>query len=391
VPLAQDGRTPHRCPDGAVKRQEETRRELMNPGFEQPWFAGVRVSAVIPALNEAENLPHVLPRIPGWLHEVILVDGHSTDGTVEAATRAWPNKHIVTQERRRRQVPRPPGAPERRKPGTTLRIITQEGQGKGAALRSGFAAATGDIIVMLDADGSTDPMEIPAFVGALLAGADFAKGSRFLQGGGTADMPVHRRYGNGMFVDLVRLLFGGCFSDLCYGYNAFWARAILQLRLNGDGFEIETMMNVRALQAGLRVTEVPSFEAARLHGVGRLKTLSDGWRVLTTIWHEWASPAVRRSAVDAASSRRATNVPIGISPAVEVDAVDLRPWEPATNPAAVLNSQQRDISAEIEGWRSALGTAKGVPGSAVRTAGEAFEALVPGLAGDAALPVEADI
>ncbi len=87
------------------------------------------MSVVIPALNEAANLPHVLPRIPPWVHEVLLVDGHSTDGTAEVAQRLYP----------------------------AIRLVKQEGRGKGAALRSGFAAARGDVIVMLDADGSTDP------------------------------------------------------------------------------------------------------------------------------------------------------------------------------------------------------------------------------------------
>ena len=175
-----------------------------------------------------------------WVHEVILVDGNSTDGTVAVARELWPS----------------------------IRIVRQQGRGKGAALRSGFAAATGDIIVMLDADGSTDPAEIPIFVGALLAGADFVKGSRFLQGGGTSDMPLHRKLGNWGFAMGVRVLFGGIYSDLCYGYNAFWRRVLPHMELYGDGFEIETIMNVQALRSGLKVVEVPSFEAERVHGVG---------------------------------------------------------------------------------------------------------------------------
>lgn len=221
-------------------------------------YEGVRVSVVIPALNEADNLPHVLPRIPAWVHEILVVDGHSTDNTVEVARELCPN----------------------------VRIVYQEGKGKGAALRSGFAAATGDIIVMLDADGSTDPAEIPAYVGALLSGADFAKGSRFLQGGGTSDMPLYRKMGNWGFVMIAKVFFGGNFSDLCYGYNAFWSRILPYLNLDGDGFEIETMMNVRALRAGFKVAEVPSFEAERVHGVGRLRAFPDGWRVLKCIMRE---------------------------------------------------------------------------------------------------------
>jgi glycosyltransferase involved in cell wall biosynthesis len=254
--------------------------EFVESTPEGAWLVSYQVSVIVPALNEAENLPHVLPRIPSWVHEVILVDGHSTDNTVEVARMLWP----------------------------TIRVVTQQGRGKGAALRSGFAAATSDIIVMLDADGSTDPMEIPAFIGALLSGADFVKGSRFLQGGGTADMSLHRRFGNGVFVRLVQALFGGRYSDLCYGYSAFWTGVVPLLQLNGDGFEIETMMNVRALQAGLKVAEVPSFEAERVFGEGRLRTIPDGWRVLKTIWREWASPTVRQ--VAPGSWRRQFDAPL---------------------------------------------------------------------------------
>lgn len=218
----------------------------------------ISVSVIIPTLNEAANLPHVLPMIPDDVHEVILVDGRSTDGTVEVAHQLRPDIRVVYEKRR----------------------------GKGAALRAGFAAATGEIIVMLDADGSTDPREIPAFIGALRAGADFAKGSRFLQGGGTSDMSFLRRFGNWSLTTLVRVFFGGGYSDLCYGYNAFWRRILPQLHLDGDGFEIETMMNVRALRAGIKIAEVPSFEFERVHGTSNLQTFPDGWRVLKTILRE---------------------------------------------------------------------------------------------------------
>ena len=221
------------------------------------------VTAVIPALNEADNLPHVLPKLSGLVDEVIIVDGLSEDDTIEVARRL----------------------------ASDVRIIEERTPGKGAALRRGFAEARGDIIVALDADGSTNPDEIPAFVGVLLAGADFVKGSRFLQGGGTADMPRIRRWGNAVLTMLVRWLFGGRYSDLCYGYNAFWADVLPRLELDADGFEIETVMNIRALRVKLRVAEVASFEEKRLYGEAKLRALPDGWRVLKTILRErFATP-----------------------------------------------------------------------------------------------------
>ena len=214
------------------------------------------VSVVIPAMNEEKNLPPVLPRIPRWVDEVVLVDGNSKDATVAVARELMPNIRVVQQDRR----------------------------GKGAALRCGFKAAKGEIIVLFDADGSTDPGEIPAFVGALLSGADFVKGSRFLQGGGTDDMEWYRFLGNWGLVKLVTLRFGGKFTDLCYGYNAFWRDALERLSIDDvDGFEIETSLNVQALRARLKIAEVASMEARRVHGTSNLRTIPDGWRVLSTI------------------------------------------------------------------------------------------------------------
>jgi glycosyltransferase involved in cell wall biosynthesis len=221
-----------------------------------------RVSVVIPTLNEADNLPHVLPAIPAWVHEIVLIDGGSEDGTIDVAKQLRDD----------------------------LVIIQDLTPGKGAALRRGFAAATGDIIVMIDADGSMDPGEIPRFVGALVGGADFAKGSRFCHGGGTTDMQWYRRVGNAVLTRMVRLGFGGRYSDLCYGYNAFWTRTVERLELDADGFEIETLMNIRALRANLAITEVPSFESERLFGASHLNTVTDGWRVLKTIVRERRRP-----------------------------------------------------------------------------------------------------
>jgi glycosyltransferase involved in cell wall biosynthesis len=213
-----------------------------------------RVSVVVPALNEAENLPHVLPRIAPE-YELVLVDRGSVDATVEVARQLRPDVRVVTQDRR----------------------------GKGNALACGFAAATGEVIVMLDADGSARPEEIPQFVDILCRGADFAKGSRSLAGGGSADITRFRRFGNWLLGALVNLLFRTRYTDLCYGYNAFWSRWLPALEVDCDGFEVETLMHLRAAKAGLVVVEVPSYEDARLFGASNLRAIPDGLRVLRTI------------------------------------------------------------------------------------------------------------
>jgi glycosyltransferase involved in cell wall biosynthesis len=233
-----------------------------------------RVSVVIPARNEARNLPFVLARLPTDLFEVILVDGHSDDNTVGVARTCRPD----------------------------IRVVHQGGIGKGNALACGFAAARGDVIVTLDADGSAMPEEIPRFVEPLRQGADFAKGSRFLPGGGSADITALRRGGNFALVCLVNVLFRTRYTDLCYGFNAFWTHCLPKLEMNSDGFEVESLLNIRAARCHLKVAEVPSFEPGRLHGLSNLRAWSDGLRVLRTVLSEYLSPrsyqAVQWSEVD---------------------------------------------------------------------------------------------
>ena len=217
-----------------------------------------RVSVIVPTLNEAQNLPHVFARLPQRLHEVIVVDGFSEDGTTDVARRLRPDAKIVLQQR----------------------------PGKGDALRCGFEVATGDILVMLDADGSADPAEIPRFVEALMEGTDFAKGSRFREGGGSEDITRLRSAGNRILNSIVNLLFRTQYSDLCYGYNAFWRHCLPAMNVDCAGFEVETLINIRIARAGLDIREVPSFERERIHGQSNLRTFRDGGRVLRTILRE---------------------------------------------------------------------------------------------------------
>ncbi len=213
------------------------------------------VSVVVPALNEEESIGWVIENIPDWVSEIVLVDGLSVDGT-----------ELVVTDRRSDVV-----------------IVHQRTRGKGAALRAGFAAATGDIIVMIDADGSTDPREMGRFVDALVAGADFVKGSRNLKGGGSVDFTLLRHLGNLGFVYAANLLFGAKFTDLCYGYCAFWTEDLHRLALTADGFEIEMELILSAIKTGLSIAEVPSMELERRAGDSNLNAWKDGKRVLKTM------------------------------------------------------------------------------------------------------------
>lgn len=230
------------------------------------------VSLVVPALNEARNIPWVFSQIPDCVDEVILVDGSSVDATLHMAQDCLP----------------------------TVRSVPQRGPGKGNALRTGFDAATGDHIVMMDADGSMSPGEIPHFLHFLDHGYDFVKGSRFIAGGGSLDITRFRQFGNRVLLAAVNRLYDTSLTDLCYGFCAFRRSFLDDLDLHSSGFEIETEMITHALCSGLRIAEVPSLELPRRSGRSNLHAISDGQRVLRTLLAErpaaWKAARAERGA-----------------------------------------------------------------------------------------------
>lgn len=226
-----------------------------------------KISVIIPTLNEVENIRYVFPYIPSFIDEIVVIDGDSTDGTREEILKFRKD----------------------------ARIIIDKTHGKGVALRKGFDVATGDLIIMMDADGSHDPKEIPSLLEPVLNGYDASKASRLLPGGGSDDFTAFRRLGNKIFITMVNKMYGANLTDLCYGYRAFKKDAIKKMHCKSDGFEIETEQSIHMIKAGLKIKEVPSFEAKRINGDSRLNSFRDGWRILMLIISEYLKGDVVKS------------------------------------------------------------------------------------------------
>lgn len=214
------------------------------------------VSIVIPALNEEKNIGKLIGEVKrimgGSRYEIVVVDGHSSDATVRIAR------------------------------GKGARII-YDSVGKGSALVTGLNAAKGDVIVSMDADLSNEPRELGLLIDGIRIGYDVCMGSRFMTGGNSEDISFVRRLGNRFFVLLVNVIFGGSYSDMCYGYRSFRRGVPSRMHLVEKGFGIETEINIKAVKMGLRVLEVPSVEKKRAAGDPKLRTFRDGYAILRTI------------------------------------------------------------------------------------------------------------
>lgn len=222
------------------------------------------VIVVIPTLNEEQNIAGVIRELHQMsYHNILVIDGNSNDRTVEVAKEFGVN------------------------------VLLQNGSGKGTALRQVFnhEGLNGDVVVMMDADGSMSPKEIPLFIEALDSGADLVKGSRFLWYAHSEDMNLIRRIGNRFFISLVNWLCSTNYTDLCYGFAAFRKNAIKKLypHLKSTNFEIETEIFVKAKKLGLNIVEVPSIEFRRKQGKSNLCIFRDGIRILRTIIEEFVN------------------------------------------------------------------------------------------------------
>jgi glycosyltransferase involved in cell wall biosynthesis len=226
------------------------------------------ISVVIPVFNESGSLRGVLDSLPDDLFEVIVVDGNSMDNTL-AIAEVHPK---------------------------VSKVLKQKSRGKGAALSAGFAAASGELIAIIDADGSMDPGELLRFL-ECISDNDIVKGSRYLPNGGSSDITLVRSVGNKTLTWIANKLFCQNWTDMAYGFALFRSSIIKDIGLTnydqlgsflghktyGQGFEIETLMFTRAAKRNFRIVEVYSWEESRVSGSSNLRAVRDGTRVLISI------------------------------------------------------------------------------------------------------------
>lgn len=219
------------------------------------------VSLIIPAKNEGDGIAGLIDSSKGFVDEILVVDGHSKDNTVEKALSK--------------------GA----------KVVFDNNKGKGDAYKVGIQNATGDILVFIDADGSHDPIQIPVILGPLIKDeADFVIGSRYKGGSDEwkGDLDTYlRSIGNGFLTLMINYIWKANLTECLNGFRAIKRDAALKLDLKANSFDIEQHMIVECLKKRLRVKEIAAHEYERKWGDSKLPTFRKAylffWRLFLDI------------------------------------------------------------------------------------------------------------
>jgi glycosyltransferase involved in cell wall biosynthesis len=218
------------------------------------------VSIIIPAYNEEKTVGTVIRGtseimdLYGLPYEIIVVNDGSTDNTVQVASST--RKATV--------------------------FSNESNRGKGYCLRKALKYAHGDIIVTLDSDGEHKPKEIPDLLNPLFEGHDIVSGSRFMSNRPGATTKLNQ-VGNFLFNTAIMTLTGKQVTDSQTGFRAMKRGIVEKLDLQSDGYEIETEITVKSLINGFCFKEVPITVERRKYNMSKLKIISDGKKILSTI------------------------------------------------------------------------------------------------------------
>jgi len=218
------------------------------------------VALIITTMNEVDGLKWLWPRLrTDLVSEVLVVDNHSTDGTLEFLS----NK--------------------------PCQIITQSVGGRGNGIREAMDYVRDDAVILMSSDGNDDPEYIPALISKLREGYDFVSGTRFATGGSSddSDDPLRiRRFGNKLFTAMVNLLFAAHYTDTAFGFRIFKKEAWDAMNIDAKRNETEYMMSIRAAKLKLKTVEIPMIEGRRVGGEVKAKTWSTGLSFLKLIFSE---------------------------------------------------------------------------------------------------------
>jgi glycosyltransferase involved in cell wall biosynthesis len=221
----------------------------------------MKTTLAILALNEIEGIQVVVPKIQrDWVDEIIVVDGGSTDGTIE-----WCEAN-------------------------GFRVLRQKRRGYGAGMREVIEIARGDVVIEFMADGNCDPAAIPKLVAKMREGYDLVIGSRYVDGARSEDDTRMTRFGNWCFTRIINVLFGGKFTDAMMGYRAYRIDKFKTMNVDEDGLTFPTQGSIQFTKYGYKVGEVGASEPKRIGGVRKAHNIYTGLALVKMIARERFRP-----------------------------------------------------------------------------------------------------
>jgi len=217
----------------------------------------MKTTLIAATLNEIEAVQVVLPQIDkSWVDEIIIVDGGSTDGTVEYCRQ------------------------------NGYHVLVQQGRGYGAAIRGGVKIAQGDIIIEFPPDGNSLASKIPELLTEMKKGYDLVIVSRYKDGAKSYDDDIMTAFGNRMFTFLTNKLFNAPYTDVLVGFRAYRKEAFHKLNLDAEGLSWPAQSAIRFAQHGLRVGEIAGDEPPRIGGQRKMRIVRTGFEILFLIFRE---------------------------------------------------------------------------------------------------------